>query len=72
MTNLIHEPSVGGLVLNSRDITDQKTLEDQLRHQAFHNPLTGLANRALFSEHLDQLCAARAGWAVNSPFSLST
>jgi diguanylate cyclase (GGDEF)-like protein/PAS domain S-box-containing protein len=54
ITNLIHEPSVGGLVLNSRDITDQKTLEDQLRHQAFHDQLTGLANRALFLEHLDQ------------------
>src|ERR1019366_8227666 len=54
VTNLIHEPSVGGLVLNSRDITDQKTLEDQLRHQAFHDQLTGLANRALFLEHLDQ------------------
>jgi diguanylate cyclase (GGDEF)-like protein/PAS domain S-box-containing protein len=54
VTNLIHEPSIGGLVLNSRDVTDQKTLEDQLRHQAFHDQLTGLANRALFAEHLDQ------------------
>jgi diguanylate cyclase (GGDEF)-like protein/PAS domain S-box-containing protein len=54
VTNLIHEPSVGGLVLNSRDITAQKTLEDQLRHLAFHDQLTGLANRALFAEHLDQ------------------
>jgi diguanylate cyclase (GGDEF)-like protein/PAS domain S-box-containing protein len=54
ITNLIHEPSVGGLVLNSRDITAQKTLEDQLRHLAFHDQLTGLANRALFAEHLDQ------------------
>jgi diguanylate cyclase (GGDEF)-like protein/PAS domain S-box-containing protein len=54
VTNLIHEPSVGGLVLNSRDITDQKALEDQLRHLAFHDQLTGLANRALFAEHLDQ------------------
>jgi diguanylate cyclase (GGDEF)-like protein/PAS domain S-box-containing protein len=54
ITNLIHVPSVGGLVLNSRDITDQKALEDQLRHQAFHDQLTGLANRALFAEHLDQ------------------
>jgi diguanylate cyclase (GGDEF)-like protein/PAS domain S-box-containing protein len=54
VTNLIHEPSVGGLVLNSRDVTDQKTLEDQLRHQAFHDELTGLANRALFLEQLDQ------------------
>ncbi len=46
VTNLTHEPGVGGFVLNSRDITDQKTLEEQLRHQAFHDKLTGLANRA--------------------------
>jgi diguanylate cyclase (GGDEF)-like protein/PAS domain S-box-containing protein len=30
------------------DVTDRKVLEDQLKHQAFHDPLTGLANRALF------------------------
>jgi len=59
VTNLIDEPSVGGLVLNSRDISDQKTLEEQLRHQAFHDPLTGLANRALFSEQLDQAVRRR-------------
>jgi diguanylate cyclase (GGDEF)-like protein/PAS domain S-box-containing protein len=59
VTNLIHEPSVGGLVLNSRDITDQKNLEEQLGHQALHDPLTGLANRALFSEHLDQAVRRR-------------
>jgi len=59
VTNLIHEPSVGGLVLNSRDITDQKNLEEQLRHQAFHDTLTGLANRALFSEHLEQAVRRR-------------
>jgi diguanylate cyclase (GGDEF)-like protein/PAS domain S-box-containing protein len=60
VTNLLHEPSVAGLVLNSRDITDQKALEDQLRHEAFHDPLTGLANRALFAEHLDQAVRRRS------------
>jgi diguanylate cyclase (GGDEF)-like protein/PAS domain S-box-containing protein len=34
------------------DITDQKVLEDQLKHQAFHDPLTGLANRALFVDRV--------------------
>ncbi|MGD0809719.1 MAG: EAL domain-containing protein [Acidimicrobiales bacterium] len=53
LTNLLNEPSVAGLVLNSRDVTVRKALEEQLRHQAFHDPLTGLANRALFSEHLN-------------------
>lgn len=59
VTNLTHEPSVGGFVLNSRDITDQKALEEQLRHQAFHDPLTGLANRAYFTEQLEQALRRR-------------
>jgi diguanylate cyclase (GGDEF)-like protein/PAS domain S-box-containing protein len=60
VTNLLDEPSVGGLVLNSRDITEQKALEEQLRHQAFHDELTGLANRALFSEQLEQAVRRRS------------
>jgi diguanylate cyclase (GGDEF)-like protein/PAS domain S-box-containing protein len=34
------------------DVTDRKVLEDQLKHQAFHDPLTGLANRALFVDRV--------------------
>ncbi|MGA2304037.1 MAG: EAL domain-containing protein [Acidimicrobiales bacterium] len=59
LTNLIGEPSVGGLVLNSRDVTEQRIAEAQLRHQAFHDPLTGLANRTLFAEHLDRAVRRR-------------
>ncbi len=59
LTNLLNEPSVAGLVLNSRDVTAQKVLEEQLRHQAFHDPLTGLANRALFREHLNNAVRRR-------------
>ncbi len=47
---------VGGreMVLGiERDITDRKSLEEQLRHQAFHDPLTGLPNRALFLDRLE-------------------
>ncbi len=54
VTNLLHDPSVGGLVSNYRDITDRKTLEDQLRHRALHDPLTGLANRALLVDRMTQ------------------
>ncbi|WP_018686806.1 putative bifunctional diguanylate cyclase/phosphodiesterase, partial [Actinokineospora enzanensis] len=34
------------------DITDRHLLEERLRHQANHDPLTGLGNRALFTERL--------------------
>jgi diguanylate cyclase (GGDEF)-like protein/PAS domain S-box-containing protein len=53
ITNLLAEPSVGGLVLNSRDISERKELQDQLVHEAYHDALTGLANRVLFHEQVD-------------------
>jgi diguanylate cyclase (GGDEF)-like protein/PAS domain S-box-containing protein len=36
------------------DITDRKALEEQLTHQALHDALTGLPNRALFVDRLKQ------------------
>jgi len=52
-TNLLADPMVRGIVLNTRDVSDRKRFEEQLRHQAFHDPLTGLANRALFRDRVD-------------------
>jgi diguanylate cyclase (GGDEF)-like protein/PAS domain S-box-containing protein len=51
-TDLRHEAGVDGLVLNARDVTERKALEAQLTHQAFHDSLTGLANRALFENRV--------------------
>ena len=51
-TNLLTDPSVGGIVINARDVTERTALEEQLRHQALYDPLTGLANRALFMDTL--------------------
>jgi diguanylate cyclase (GGDEF)-like protein/PAS domain S-box-containing protein len=47
-TNLLREPTVAGFVVNTRDVSERRTLQSQLAHQAFHDELTRLANRALF------------------------
>ena len=52
VTSLIDDPNVRGLVLNTRDTSAQKQLEDRLSHQAFHDALTGLANRELFFDRV--------------------
>ena len=41
-----------GVVALIRDITERKTAEQQIEYQAYHDALTGLANRNLFQEHL--------------------
>ncbi|WP_273846988.1 sensor domain-containing diguanylate cyclase [Rubrobacter calidifluminis] len=40
-----------------RDITERRLREDELIRQALHDPLTGLANRALFLDRLERACA---------------
>ncbi len=52
-----HDPSVAGFVLNTRDVSERKQLEEQLRHQAFHDPLTNVANRARFGDRLEHSLA---------------
>ena len=58
--NLVDDPVVGGIVVNYRDITERKALERQLVHDAFHDPLTGLANRALFLDRAQHALARRS------------
>jgi diguanylate cyclase (GGDEF)-like protein/PAS domain S-box-containing protein len=41
-------------VISERDITEERALSAQLTHQALHDPLTGLANRAVFEDRLQQ------------------
>ncbi|MEU6232396.1 EAL domain-containing protein [Kitasatospora sp. NPDC047058] len=46
------DPTVGGLVLTLRDVTEQRQMERELTHRAFHDSLTGLANRVLFQDRV--------------------
>jgi len=63
--NRLHDPAVGGYVLNMRDATDRRELESELRslaaqreHDATHDPLTGLANRRRLFASLDGATSA--------------
>ncbi|MDY7086222.1 MAG: sensor domain-containing diguanylate cyclase [Actinomycetota bacterium] len=50
--DLTRNPSVNAIVFNARDVTEARALHDRLRHQATHDPLTGLANRSLLEQRL--------------------
>ena len=51
-TQLLDDEHIRGIVLNSRDVSERKVFEEQLAHQAFHDPVTNLANRALFADRV--------------------
>lgn len=52
-TSLLGDELWNGIVINLWDISERKELEERLRHQAFHDGLTALANRVLFNERLE-------------------
>jgi diguanylate cyclase (GGDEF)-like protein/PAS domain S-box-containing protein len=57
-TNMLRDASVGGVVINIRDVTDRTSLEEQLKYQAYHDPLTKLPNRTLFSDRVEEALKA--------------
>ncbi|MGD0082390.1 MAG: EAL domain-containing protein [Acidimicrobiales bacterium] len=63
--NLLGDPTVEGVVLTMRDVSERKGLEEELKHQAFHDALSGLANRALFRDRLEH-ASARAARSLTS------
>jgi diguanylate cyclase (GGDEF)-like protein len=58
-TDLLDDPTVGGLVLNYSDVTERSLYQERLTQQAFHDALTTLPNRALFQDRLEQALRQR-------------
>ncbi|CAG9228897.1 Diguanylate cyclase with PAS/PAC sensor [Paraburkholderia sabiae] len=54
----VHDQAADGYYLLVQDVTERTALLDRLRHQAFHDALTGLPNRRSFLERLDEARAA--------------
>ena len=59
LTSQLADAAVGGIVLNGRDVTERAQFEDQLRHQALHDALTSLPNRALFRDRVELALAGQ-------------
>ena len=57
--NVVHDASgkVSRVVVVSRDVTERKKIEEKLRHLSYHDMLTGLPNRLLFSDRLKRAIA---------------
>jgi diguanylate cyclase (GGDEF)-like protein/PAS domain S-box-containing protein len=55
--DLRHDPTVRGLVLTLRDVTERRRLERELTHRANHDSLTGLANRVVLSDKVQDAVA---------------
>ncbi|MGO1469271.1 MAG: EAL domain-containing protein [Tissierella sp.] len=55
MTNLIYEPSIRGIVVNFRDISEKIETQKQMIHDAHYDKLTDLQNRDYFFERLDRI-----------------
>jgi diguanylate cyclase (GGDEF)-like protein/PAS domain S-box-containing protein len=54
MVSLTEDPDVGGVVVTLQDVTDRMLAQQEIAHNALHDGLTGLANRALFDDRLEQ------------------
>ena len=59
-SDLRSDQTVAGLVITLRDVTERRRLEQELTHQAFHDAMTGLANRVLFHDRLEHALARGA------------
>lgn len=61
ITDLSDDPAIGGIVVNARDVTERRAMQQQLLYQATHDELTGLANRPNTLATLRTLLAKNSG-----------
>src|SRR5262249_11589917 len=57
-SDLRGEPNVAGLVVTLLSVTERHQLEEELKHRAFHDALTGLPNRLLLQDRIAQQVAS--------------
>lgn len=60
LSDLTDDENVHGIVLNTRDVSERKAFEKELARQAFHDGVTGLANRALFRDRVEHALDRRS------------
>jgi diguanylate cyclase (GGDEF)-like protein/PAS domain S-box-containing protein len=51
-SNQMHNPSLNGIVVNARDVSENHAFQERLTHEAEHDPLTGLPNRRRMQDAL--------------------
>lgn len=56
---IVQEGKLSGIILSSRDITERKQLEQELRYLSVHDALTKLYNRTYFEEEISRLDSGR-------------
>ena len=59
-TNLLDDERMRGIVLTARDVDERRAWSDVLRHRAFHDPLTQLADPALFYDRIEHALTREA------------
>jgi diguanylate cyclase (GGDEF)-like protein/PAS domain S-box-containing protein len=67
-TNWLSDDAVGGVVLNIRDVTEQRAAEERLQREALQDSLTGLPNRRWFMRALTE--AAARGERTGAPYAV--
>ncbi len=58
--NCLADPVVQGVIVNTRDVSERRAIQEHIQHLAFHDALTGLPNRSLIQDRISQ-ALTRAG-----------